>query len=478
MAGSLGYADRLKNKRRLGGQLGAQEYVEDVATVKDKVQQLADMVSSAFSGPQGWWKGRHRCRRSMGAPCRRRRRWQAALMTPLLSTQITQAKDPKVFLFTGAGISTSTGIPDFRRELHTSAGASPSSSATAPSKHFTSTSTRNSSGAARRWWSSRRRRGPNGIWTLKKKKLPITAPLTPFEHAKPSFTHMVRDARGLPRPRNACRGPGTRPAANTRCIAPLTLPLSSRVLIDWSWRARRSSAAWWRPAWPTWCAARTWTACTSARACPARGWPSCTETALPSAAPPASECACPAEPARRPTAGGGAAPCAVRAASCARTLRTQLITAGRGGQRACRSMPRPAFAVIAAAFLAWQGGARAGLPGGDHQLPAHGARVRRPRVRRRHGGQRAGLGLGTPRRRARRVGRGGGRGGERERDLLHLVNSALVRSTHACIHAAAAGPSDPCEAGQQHGEQTCARPHGTTFFCKVARAEGLAGAPA
>lgn len=34
-------------------------------------------------------------------------------------------------------------------------------------------------------------RGPNGIWTLRKKKMPITANLTPFEYAKPSFTHMV-----------------------------------------------------------------------------------------------------------------------------------------------------------------------------------------------------------------------------------------------------------------------------------------------
>lgn len=41
---SLGYADRLKPKRKLGGQLGAEEYYEEVAVVRAKAQQLADMV--------------------------------------------------------------------------------------------------------------------------------------------------------------------------------------------------------------------------------------------------------------------------------------------------------------------------------------------------------------------------------------------------------------------------------------------------
>ncbi len=35
-------------------------------------------------------------------------------------------------------------------------------------------------------------RGPNGIWTLRKKKKPLPDLQTPFEHARPSFTHMVR----------------------------------------------------------------------------------------------------------------------------------------------------------------------------------------------------------------------------------------------------------------------------------------------
>ncbi|KAJ9522132.1 hypothetical protein QJQ45_005158 [Haematococcus lacustris] len=101
MAGSLGYADRLKERHDLGGQLGAPEYHETVETLEEKAQAVARMVESAS----------------------------------------------EVFFFTGAGISTSQGIPDFR--------------------------------------------GPKGIWTLRKKKKPVTAMLTPLEYAKPSFTHMV-----------------------------------------------------------------------------------------------------------------------------------------------------------------------------------------------------------------------------------------------------------------------------------------------
>ncbi|GLC36450.1 hypothetical protein PLESTB_000149400 [Pleodorina starrii] len=98
---SLGYADRLKNKRNLGGQLGAKEYHQSFDDIKEGVKSLAGWVSDA----------------------------------------------KRVFVFTGAGISTACGIPDFR--------------------------------------------GPNGIWTLRKKKLPIPADLTPFEYARPSFTHMA-----------------------------------------------------------------------------------------------------------------------------------------------------------------------------------------------------------------------------------------------------------------------------------------------
>lgn len=44
MAGSLGYAERLKNRKNLGGQLGATEFFEDVSTIKGKVQKLAELV--------------------------------------------------------------------------------------------------------------------------------------------------------------------------------------------------------------------------------------------------------------------------------------------------------------------------------------------------------------------------------------------------------------------------------------------------
>ncbi|EFJ49104.1 hypothetical protein VOLCADRAFT_59916, partial [Volvox carteri f. nagariensis] len=98
---SLGYADRLKNKRNLGGQLGAKEYHQTFDEIKEGVKSLAKWVADA----------------------------------------------KRVFVFTGAGISTSCGIPDFR--------------------------------------------GPNGIWTLRKKKIPIPTDFTPFEYAKPSFTHMA-----------------------------------------------------------------------------------------------------------------------------------------------------------------------------------------------------------------------------------------------------------------------------------------------
>ncbi|PNH03818.1 NAD-dependent protein deacetylase SRT1 [Tetrabaena socialis] len=101
---SLGYADRLKQRRNLGGQLGAQEYHQSFEDIAVGVKSLAQWVSNA----------------------------------------------ERVFVFTGAGISTACGIPDFR--------------------------------------------GPNGIWTLRKKKAPVPTDFTPFEFAKPSFTHMAISA--------------------------------------------------------------------------------------------------------------------------------------------------------------------------------------------------------------------------------------------------------------------------------------------
>ena len=53
----------------------------------------------------------------------------------------------KVVVFTGAGISTACGIPDFR--------------------------------------------GPSGIWTLQKSGKPLPRLKTSFEHARPSLTHQA-----------------------------------------------------------------------------------------------------------------------------------------------------------------------------------------------------------------------------------------------------------------------------------------------
>eukprot|EP00877_Chromochloris_zofingiensis_P004606 jgi/Chrzof1/14146/Cz08g26220.t1 len=98
---SLGYASRLSHKEDLGGQLGDPEIHDHAQTVQMRVHQLAEMVKQAS----------------------------------------------KVIAFTGAGISTSCGIPDFR--------------------------------------------GPQGVWTLQKagKELPILQ--TSFTYAKPSLTHQA-----------------------------------------------------------------------------------------------------------------------------------------------------------------------------------------------------------------------------------------------------------------------------------------------
>ncbi|MEW5313793.1 MAG: hypothetical protein WDW38_005330 [Sanguina aurantia] len=101
----MGYADLLSPKRNLGGQLGAIEYSEGFDDVVKKARQLANWMRDP---------------------------------------------DVKVMAFTGAGISTSCGIPDFR--------------------------------------------GPKGVWTLRKKKQPLPQGITPFEFAKPSFTHQAISA--------------------------------------------------------------------------------------------------------------------------------------------------------------------------------------------------------------------------------------------------------------------------------------------
>ena len=65
---SLGYADRLSFREDLGGQLGSVELFESPGVLRAKVEELARWVAGA----------------------------------------------KKVIVFTGAGISTACGIPDFR----------------------------------------------------------------------------------------------------------------------------------------------------------------------------------------------------------------------------------------------------------------------------------------------------------------------------------------------------------------------------
>ncbi|KAG1662953.1 hypothetical protein FOA52_006706 [Chlamydomonas sp. UWO 241] len=99
---SFGYADRLKQKKDVGGSLGSPEYHDELGDVALKMARVATLMS---------------------------------------------AEGAKTVAFTGAGISTSIGIPDFR--------------------------------------------GPSGIWTLRAKKQPLPPMKARFEYAVPSFTHMV-----------------------------------------------------------------------------------------------------------------------------------------------------------------------------------------------------------------------------------------------------------------------------------------------
>ncbi|PSC69749.1 NAD-dependent deacetylase SRT1 [Micractinium conductrix] len=98
---SLGYAEKLSYRDDLGGQLGAPELSDSKADVVEKVERLAEMIQQAR----------------------------------------------RVIAFTGAGISTACGIPDFR--------------------------------------------GPSGIWTLQRAGQSLPRPKVSFTHARPSLTHMV-----------------------------------------------------------------------------------------------------------------------------------------------------------------------------------------------------------------------------------------------------------------------------------------------
>jgi NAD-dependent SIR2 family protein deacetylase len=101
---SLGYADRLSFREDLGGRLGAPELFDDAPRTLAAALRLADYVRASS----------------------------------------------RVVAFTGAGISTACGIPDFR--------------------------------------------GPNGVWTLQRAGRSPPRLHTSFVFAKPSLTHMVRFA--------------------------------------------------------------------------------------------------------------------------------------------------------------------------------------------------------------------------------------------------------------------------------------------
>ena len=99
---SLGYADKLKQRKNLGGQLGWPEHYDSIEEITPKAQAIIQLLSLPHA---------------------------------------------RAFAFTGAGISTSIGIPDFR--------------------------------------------GPKGIWTLRTKGQAVPPMQARFEYAKPSITHMA-----------------------------------------------------------------------------------------------------------------------------------------------------------------------------------------------------------------------------------------------------------------------------------------------
>lgn len=157
---SLGYAERLSFREDLGGRLGDPEILENAEEVLQKVEELTDLVGSSYVdlprlslhsrrmheiiyptyiSAQAKVKDQWRCL------CQLRHHYNGFTTQPCVLPQVRQAS--KVVAFTGAGISTACGIPDFR--------------------------------------------GPNGVWTMQRKGLPLPKAKTSFLYAQPSLTHMA-----------------------------------------------------------------------------------------------------------------------------------------------------------------------------------------------------------------------------------------------------------------------------------------------
>ena len=118
---SLGYAQRLSRKEDVGGALGSEEIFFESEEVEKLAKQLAMMIEDA---------GKILDEDEELEEKKKKRKSRAGII-----------------VHTGAGISTSTGIPDFR--------------------------------------------GPKGIWTLQKAGEELPTSSVPFPLASPSPSHMV-----------------------------------------------------------------------------------------------------------------------------------------------------------------------------------------------------------------------------------------------------------------------------------------------